>query len=76
MDKISSDIRDLDVLMESLHIGEAEVGTHCHLFVQNFTRQAFSESKDVIYISFNKSPFFKLSHMRNTDFSISKITNT
>ena len=61
MDKISSGIMDLDVLIDSLHIGdnvvwEVEAGTPYPLFVQNFIRQAFSEDKDVIYISFNKSP--------------------
>jgi transcriptional regulator with XRE-family HTH domain len=61
MDKISSGIRDLDVLIDSLHIGdnvvwEVEAGTSYPLFVQNFFRQAFSDDKNVIYISFNKSP--------------------
>jgi KaiC/GvpD/RAD55 family RecA-like ATPase len=61
MEKISSGIRDLDVLIDSLYIGdnvvwEVEAGTPYTVFIQNFIRQAFSENKNVIYISFNKSP--------------------
>jgi len=61
MDKISSGIRYLDNLIDSLYIGdnvvwEVEAGTPYTIFIQNFIRQAFSEHKDVIYVSFNKSP--------------------
>ncbi len=60
MDKISSGIGDLDNLIDSLYIGdnvvwEVEAGTPYTIFTQNFIRQAFSENKNVIYISFNKS---------------------
>ena len=61
MDKISSGIRDLDVLIDSLYIGdnvvwEVEAGTPYTVFIQNFIKKAFLEDKNVIYISFNKSP--------------------
>jgi transcriptional regulator with XRE-family HTH domain len=61
MEKISSGIRDLDVLIDSLYIGdnvvwEVEAGTLSPVFIENFVKKAFSEDKNVIYISFNKSP--------------------
>lgn len=61
MDKILSGINDLDNLIESLYVGdnvvwEVEAGTSPEIFVLNFIKQSFSESRDVIYISFNKSP--------------------
>lgn len=61
MDKISSGIKALDRLTESLHVGdnviwEVEAGTSFEVFMSNFIRQSVSENKDVIYVSFNKSP--------------------
>jgi transcriptional regulator with XRE-family HTH domain len=61
MSKIKSGITDLDNLIDSLYVGdnvvwEIEAGTSPELFVSNFIGQSFSESRDVIYISFNKSP--------------------
>jgi transcriptional regulator with XRE-family HTH domain len=61
MTKIYSGISDLDNLIDSLYVGdnvvwEVEAGTAHELFILNFIRQSFSEGRDVIYISFNKSP--------------------
>ncbi|MEW6585632.1 MAG: helix-turn-helix domain-containing protein [Nitrospirota bacterium] len=61
MGKIFSGIRDLDNLVDSLYVGdnvvwEVEAGTSPEIFVLNFIRQSFSENRNVIYISFNKSP--------------------
>lgn len=61
MSKIFSGIRDLDNLIDSLYVGdnvvwEVEAGTSPEVFVLNFIRQSFSEDKQVIYVSFNKSP--------------------
>jgi KaiC/GvpD/RAD55 family RecA-like ATPase/quercetin dioxygenase-like cupin family protein len=59
--KISSGIRDLDTLLDSLHEGdnvvwEVEAGTSVEGFIRNFIHQSLQEEKDVIYVSFNKSP--------------------
>ncbi len=59
--KISSGIRDLDTLIDSLYVGdnvvwEIEAGTSPEIFVLNFIRQSFSENAHVIYVSFNNSP--------------------
>jgi len=61
MTKIYSGITDLDNLIDSLYVGdnvvwEVDAGTAPEIFVLNFMQQSFSESRDVIYISFNKSP--------------------
>ena len=61
MTKIYSGINDLDNLIDSLYVGdnvvwEVEAGTAPEVFILNFIRQSFSESRDVIYVSFNKSP--------------------
>jgi transcriptional regulator with XRE-family HTH domain/KaiC/GvpD/RAD55 family RecA-like ATPase len=61
MTKIFSGINDLDNLMDSLYVGdnvvwEVEAGTYPEIFVINFITQSFSEDRNVIYISFNKSP--------------------
>ncbi|MEW6417869.1 MAG: helix-turn-helix domain-containing protein [Nitrospirota bacterium] len=61
MSKISSGIKSLDNLIDSLYVGdnvvwEVEAGTSSEIFVQDFIRQSFSESQNIIYISFNKSP--------------------
>ncbi len=61
MGKISSGIKSLDNLIESLHIGdnvvwEVDAGTSYDLFVRNFIRQSFENEQKVIYVSFNRSP--------------------
>ncbi|MFZ3137354.1 MAG: helix-turn-helix domain-containing protein [Thermodesulfovibrionales bacterium] len=61
MTKIYSGINDLDTLIDSLYVGdnvvwEVEAGTAPEVFILNFIRQSFSENRDVIYVSFNKSP--------------------
>jgi len=61
MTKIYSGIKDLDNLLDSLYIGdnvvwEVEAGTAPELFILNFIRGSFSENRNVIYVSFNKSP--------------------
>jgi len=61
MTKIYSGIKDLDNLIDSLYVGdnvvwEVEAGTAPELFILNFMRRSFSENRNVIYISFNKSP--------------------
>jgi transcriptional regulator with XRE-family HTH domain len=59
--KILSGIQDLDNLIDSLYVGdnvvwEVEAGTSPEIFVLKFIRQSFSENRNVIYVSFNKSP--------------------
>jgi len=61
MIKINSGIKDLDRLLDSLYVGdnvvwEVEAGAAPEVFIMSFIRQSFSENRDVIYISFNKSP--------------------
>jgi transcriptional regulator with XRE-family HTH domain/KaiC/GvpD/RAD55 family RecA-like ATPase len=61
MTKIYSGIKDLDNLLDSLYIGdnvvwEVEAGTAPEIFILNFIRRSFSENRNVIYVSFNKSP--------------------
>src|SRR4030042_7096456 len=61
MTKIYSGIKDLDNLLDSLYIGdnvvwEVEAGTAPELFILNFIRRSFSENRNVLYVSFNKSP--------------------
>jgi transcriptional regulator with XRE-family HTH domain len=61
MSKIQTGITDLDNLIDSLYVGdnvvwEIEAGTSPELFVSHFIGQSFSENRNVIYISFNKSP--------------------
>ncbi|MDP2168127.1 MAG: helix-turn-helix domain-containing protein [Thermodesulfovibrionales bacterium] len=61
MSKISTGIRDLDGLIDSLYIGdnviwEIEAGTSSEAFLKGFIRQSISEGQNILYISFNKSP--------------------
>jgi len=61
MSKISSGIRNLDSLSNSLYIGdnvvwEVDAGTSYEVFIHNFIRQSFEDAQKVIYVSFNKSP--------------------
>ncbi|MCL5024800.1 MAG: helix-turn-helix domain-containing protein [Nitrospirae bacterium] len=58
---ISSGIKSLDALIESLHIGdnvvwEVDAGTSYEVFIRNFVRQSFENEQKVIYVSFNRSP--------------------
>jgi len=68
MDKISTGIKDLDNLIDSAYIGdnvvwETEAGTSEDIFIHNFISRSLSEDKDVIYVSFNRSPQSILLHM-------------
>jgi len=68
MDKISTGIKDLDNLIDSAYIGdnvvwETEAGTSEDIFIHNFIARSLSEDKDVIYVSFNRSPQSILLHM-------------
>jgi transcriptional regulator with XRE-family HTH domain len=61
MGTISSGIPHLDVLIDSLHIGdnvvwEIDAGTSYHFFIQSFMHKAFKDAQKVIYVSFNRSP--------------------
>lgn len=61
MSKISSGIKALDQLIDSLYIGdnvvwEVDAGTAYDVFMFNFIRQSFEDAQKVIYVSFNKSP--------------------
>lgn len=61
MQKISTGINDLDRLIDSAHIGdnivwEVEAGASEDVFMRNFINSSVLEKKDVIYVSFNKSP--------------------
>jgi len=61
MGKISSGIKGLDNLVDSLYIGdnvvwEVDAGTASHLFIQSFIEQALADSQKIIYVSFNTSP--------------------
>lgn len=70
MSKISSGIKNLDNLINSLYIGdnvvwEVDAGTSYDVFVRNFIRQSFDDSQKVIYVSFNKSPQSILNETRD-----------
>jgi transcriptional regulator with XRE-family HTH domain len=61
MSKISSGIKALDQLIDSLYIGdnvvwEVDAGTSHDIFMLHFIRQSFEDSQRIIYISFNRSP--------------------
>lgn len=61
MGSISSGIKTLDNLIDSLSIGdnvvwEVDAGTSYEIFIKNFIRQSFDDSQKVIYVSFNRSP--------------------
>jgi transcriptional regulator with XRE-family HTH domain len=72
---ISSGIRDLDNLIDSLYAGdnivwEVEAGTSYETFVHNFVRQSFANNQNIIYVSFNKSPqsiYQKMSEISSQD---------
>ncbi|MBI4683745.1 MAG: helix-turn-helix domain-containing protein [Nitrospirae bacterium] len=76
MQKISSGIKSLDGLIDSLHIGdnvvwETEAGTSEEIFIQNFIHNSLIENRDVIYVSFNRSPQSLLLYM-----NINNLVNT
>lgn len=61
MTKISSGVKTLDLLIDSLYIGdnvvwEVDPGASYDVFTRNFVRQSLEDSEKVIYVSFNKSP--------------------
>lgn len=61
MTKISTGIRDLDSLIDFVNIGdnvvwETEAGTAEDVFTRNFIATSLTEGRDVIYVSFNRSP--------------------
>lgn len=67
MSKISTGIKSLDSLIDLAHIGdnvvwETEAGTSEDIFIQKFIDQSLSENKDIIYVSFNRSPQSILLH--------------
>lgn len=71
MSKISSGIKDLDNLIDSLYIGdnviwEIEAGTSSGAFTRSFIRQASTDEQNMIYISFNKSPQSILQQINGT----------
>ncbi len=58
---ISSGIKTLDNLIDSLSIGdnvvwEVDAGTSYDVFIKNFIGQSFADSQKIIYVSFNRSP--------------------
>jgi KaiC/GvpD/RAD55 family RecA-like ATPase len=58
--KISSGIIGLDRLIDYLYLGdnvvwEVDAGTSYEIFIKKFIKASSSESKDIVYISFNKS---------------------
>lgn len=68
MQKITTGIKDLDILIDSAHIGdnmvwETEAGTSEDIFIRNFITKSLEENRDVIYASFNRSPQSILLHM-------------
>ncbi|MBU4320086.1 MAG: XRE family transcriptional regulator, partial [Nitrospinae bacterium] len=70
MSKISSGIKGLDNLVDSLYIGdnvvwEVNAGTSYDIFIKRFVRQSFDDSQKVTYISFNKSPQSVLNEMKS-----------
>ncbi|MDI6745182.1 MAG: helix-turn-helix domain-containing protein [Thermodesulfovibrionales bacterium] len=69
MSKISSGIKNLDNLIDLAHIGdnvvwETEAGTSEDIFIQKFIDQSLLEDKDIIYVSFNRSPQSILLHAK------------
>jgi len=69
MSKISSGIKALDLLINSLYIGdnvvwEVDAGTSYDIFMLNFIRQSCEEAQKVIYVSYNRSPQSILNHLQ------------
>jgi KaiC/GvpD/RAD55 family RecA-like ATPase/quercetin dioxygenase-like cupin family protein len=70
MTKVSSGIRALDQLTDSLYIGdnvvwEVDAGASYDIFIRNFIQQSFADSQKVIYVSFNRSPQSVLNEIRD-----------
>ncbi len=70
MYKISSGIKTLDSLIDSLYIGdnvvwEVEAGTNFELFIEHFIQQSFNDNHCLIYISFNRSPQSIIKNIKN-----------
>jgi len=70
MQKISSGVKNLDTLIDSLYIGdnivwEVDAGTSYDVFMQNFIKQSFQESQTIVYVSFNSSPQSILSKLKD-----------
>lgn len=60
MQKISSGISGLDNLIDHIYLGdnvvwEVDSGTSYEIFIRKFIETSAQESKDIVYISFNKS---------------------
>lgn len=60
MQKISSGINGLDNLIDYIYLGdnvvwEVDSGTSYEIFIRKFIENSAKESKDIVYISFNKS---------------------
>ncbi len=70
MSKISSGIKGLDELIDSLYIGdnlvwEIDAGTSFDIFIQRFITKSFMDGQEVIYVSFNRSPQSILNEMKD-----------
>ncbi|RJR18345.1 MAG: helix-turn-helix domain-containing protein [Nitrospiraceae bacterium] len=70
MQKISSGVKNLDSLIDSLYIGdnivwEVDAGTSYDVFIQHFIKQSFHESQTIVYVSFNSSPQNVLSRIKD-----------
>ncbi|GAB4387876.1 MAG: helix-turn-helix domain-containing protein [Thermodesulfovibrionales bacterium] len=68
MSAVSSGIRDLDRLIDSIYVGdnviwEVEAGTLSEAFINRFIRQSADEGQNVIYVNFNRSPQNMLQHL-------------
>ena len=71
MHKISTGVKSLDNLIDSLYIGdnvvwEVDSGTLYSEFVENFIKQSSKDSQKIIYISFNRSPQSILNSVKNS----------
>ncbi len=60
MQKVSSGISGLDNLIDHIYLGdnvvwEVDSGTSYEIFIRKFIENSSKESKDILYISFNKS---------------------
>ena len=70
MQKVSSGIRYLDLLIDSINIGdnvvwEVDAGSSYDVFILSFMRQSFAEAQKVIYVSFNRSPQSVLNEIKS-----------
>jgi transcriptional regulator with XRE-family HTH domain len=70
MQKASSGIKSLDLLIDHINIGdnvvwEVDAGTSYDVFIRSFIRQSFEEAQKVIYVSFNRSPQSVLNEIKS-----------